>query len=175
MRGCGVWCVLYAVLCVQLKLFKRRVQQNLHVVMCFTPSSDLRNRAKRFPALVSCSSIDWFHAWSREALISVAAQFVSDVTVPSEDLRDSLSHHLCEAHTAVVTASQTFLREFKRYNYATPTSFLEYIQLFKHLLRSKSGDMRREIERLQSGLTTMQRTRNTVDTLKEDLRETMVG
>jgi len=50
-----------------------RVQMNLHVVLCFFPVGDVfRARARRFPALIMVTAIDFFHAWPRAALISVA-------------------------------------------------------------------------------------------------------
>jgi len=44
-----------------------QVRSNLHVVLCFSPVGDLfRQRARKFPALFSCTSIDWFHGWPKE-------------------------------------------------------------------------------------------------------------
>lgn len=41
--------------------FIERVQKNLHVTLCFSPVGDtFRTRARRFPGLVNCTSIDWF-------------------------------------------------------------------------------------------------------------------
>ena len=58
--------------------FIRRVRQNLKVVLCFSPVGEtLRARARMFPAVVNCTSIDWFHDWPFDALMSVSAQ-VSD-------------------------------------------------------------------------------------------------
>lgn len=48
-----------------------QVRKYLHVVLCFSPVGDkFRVRARQFPALVSCTVIDCFHAWPGEALIS---------------------------------------------------------------------------------------------------------
>ena len=41
--------------------FIGKVKENLHVTLCFSPVGDIfRTRARRFPALVSCTVIDWF-------------------------------------------------------------------------------------------------------------------
>ena len=38
-----------------------RVRKNLHMSLCFSPVGDgLWSRARRFPALVNCTTIDWF-------------------------------------------------------------------------------------------------------------------
>ena len=39
----------------------------------------LRIRARKFPAIVNCTSIDWFHEWPEEALVSVSSRFLSEV------------------------------------------------------------------------------------------------
>ena len=57
-----------------------QVRKYLHVVLCFSPVGDkFRIRARQFPALVNCTSFDWFHTWPSEALVSVAARFLVDI------------------------------------------------------------------------------------------------
>lgn len=40
----------------------------------------LRVRSRKFPAVTNCTSIDWFHEWPEEALISVSKRFLSEGT-----------------------------------------------------------------------------------------------
>ncbi len=48
------------------------------MVLCFSPvGSTLRVRARKFPALVNCTNIDWFHEWPEEALVSVSNRFLN--------------------------------------------------------------------------------------------------
>lgn len=52
----------------------------LQVVLCFSPvGATLRVRARKFPSLVNCTAINWFHEWPREALRSVSKRFLSEV------------------------------------------------------------------------------------------------
>ncbi len=47
---------------------REQVRKYLHVVLCFSPVDDrFRIRARQFPALVNCTSFDWFHTWPSEA------------------------------------------------------------------------------------------------------------
>lgn len=49
------------------------------VALCFSPvGNKLRVRSRRFPAIVSCSAIDWFQEWPQEALESVSLRFLRD-------------------------------------------------------------------------------------------------
>merc|ERR1719272_2874629 len=68
--------------------FISRIKKNLHMSLCFSPVGDaMRNRARKFPALINCTVIDWFHAWPEEALLSVAAKFLVDVEMNSDEIR----------------------------------------------------------------------------------------
>jgi dynein heavy chain len=59
--------------------------------LCFSPVGDaFRNRAKKFPALINCTVIDWFHAWPEEALLSVASKFLVDVEMASDEIRTGI-------------------------------------------------------------------------------------
>eukprot|EP00736_Rhodelphis_marinus_P001984 Rmarinus@m.1646 len=57
--------------------FTRKVVQNIHVVLCYSPVGDtFRQAVRTFPVLLSCMTIDWFHPWPLEALESVATRFL---------------------------------------------------------------------------------------------------
>lgn len=66
------------------KFFIDRVRKQLKVVLCFSPvGSTLRVRSRKFPALINCTSINWFHEWPQEALVSVAMRFLEELpTLP---------------------------------------------------------------------------------------------
>lgn len=52
----------------------------LQVILCLSSmGTSLRVRARRFPALVQCTTIDWFHPWTSEALQSVSYQFLQEI------------------------------------------------------------------------------------------------
>jgi dynein heavy chain len=43
--------------------FISRVKKNLHMALCMSPSDTFRSRARKFPAIINCTVIDWFHPW----------------------------------------------------------------------------------------------------------------
>ena len=50
------------------------------MALCFSPvGSKLRVRSRKFPAVVNCTAIDWFHEWPQEALESVSLKFLQEV------------------------------------------------------------------------------------------------
>jgi len=71
--------------------FIGKVKANLHVTLCFSPVGDVfRTRARRFPALVNCTVIDWFQPWPEEALHNVAKQFMKDLDLGEDKIRNSV-------------------------------------------------------------------------------------
>lgn len=62
------------------KFFIDRVRKQLKVVLCFSPvGSTLRVRSRKFPALINCTQINWFHEWPQEALVSVSLRFLEEL------------------------------------------------------------------------------------------------
>ena len=64
------------------------LSKTFQVVLSFSPvGSVLRVRARRFPAIINCTSIDWFHSWPQKALLSVSDRFLQNIP----QLRDAPS------------------------------------------------------------------------------------
>eukprot|EP00741_Cyanophora_paradoxa_P004754 tig00000828_g4612.t1 len=159
-----------------MEAFYDRVRANLHVVLCFSPVGEgLRVRARRFPALVSCTSIDWFQPWPEEALLSVSRRFLAEVNLgASEAVRDAVVRFMPYSFQSVNEASLRYLERERRHNYTTPKSFLELIKLFKSMLEGKRSSLTGSIERLQTGLDKLQKTSSEVAVLEEELKNKMV-
>ncbi|KAK5851425.1 hypothetical protein PBY51_002220 [Eleginops maclovinus] len=152
------------------KFFIDRVRRQLKVALCFSPvGSTLRVRSRRFPALVNCTAIDWFHEWPQEALESVSFKFLQEVENIEPQVKQSVSKFMAFIHMTVNDTSKEYLANERRYNYTTPKSFLEQIQLYDSLLRLKSSELTSRTERLESGLQKLSSTSAQVDDLKAKL------
>ena len=157
-----------------LQFLISRVRTNLHVVLCFSPVGDIfRVRARRFPALIMSTAINFFHPWPRDALISVAFKFLDDVELPAEDIRNSLAVHMAEEHLSVTDRSKKYFETQGRFNYVTPKSFLELINFYKYLLEEKRKSVNYLIDRLDSGLSVIKKTSADVAELQIDLAHRM--
>ncbi|KAI8438868.1 hypothetical protein MSG28_011209 [Choristoneura fumiferana] len=140
------------------------------VVLCFSPvGATLRVRSRKFPALINCTSINWFHEWPQEALVSVAMRFLEELSVLPTSLRDSVSRFMAYVHTSVNTISKAYLANERRYNYTTPKSYLEQINLYAKLVYNKTDELRAKITRLENGLEKLRSTASQVDDLKAKL------
>ena len=152
------------------RYFIDKVRRLLKVVLCFSPvGNTLRVRSRKFPAVINCTSINWFHEWPEEALNDVARRFLADVDLLSGPLQESVSSFMAYVHKSVNDISVIYLQNDKRYNYTTPKSFLEQISLYKRLLNLKHKELQEKIIRLENGLVKLNSTSQQVDDLKDKL------
>lgn len=150
--------------------FLARVRLQLKVVFCFSPvGPTLRGRARKFPAIVNCTAIDWFHAWPQEALVSVSRSFTEDIEGIEPQHKDSIGLFMAHVHTSVREMSACFYQNERRYSYTTPKSFLEQISLFKSLLKKKREEVHQKKEHLSNGIQKLQTTASQVGNLKARL------
>ncbi|GAB1599188.1 dynein beta chain, ciliary [Argonauta hians] len=147
-----------------------KVRRSLKVVLCFSPvGPTLRVRSRKFPAITNCTSIDWFHEWPEEALISVSQRFLEDVELLAPPMREAISKFMAFVHKSVNETSDIYLQNERRYNYTTPKSFLEQIKLYQNLLNKNNSNLQAQIVRLENGLEKLRNTSSQVDDLKAKL------
>lgn len=72
---------------------------------------------------------------------------------------------------SVKEVSASYLQNERRYNYTTPKSFLEQINLYRNLLHKKHAELLQGVDRLENGLRKLESTAEQVDDLKAKLAE----
>uniref|UniRef100_A0A3B4DVC9 Dynein, axonemal, heavy polypeptide 9 like n=1 Tax=Pygocentrus nattereri TaxID=42514 RepID=A0A3B4DVC9_PYGNA len=150
--------------------FIDRIRRQLKVVLCFSPVGfTLRTRARKFPALVNCTSIDWFHPWPQHALQSVSRTFINNISGLELEVKVSISEFISYAHTSVNEVSVKYQQSEKHFNYTTPKSFLEFMKLYGNLLGTKRRELAQKMERLENGLQKLLTTASQVEDLKAKL------
>ena len=122
------------------EFFINRVRALLHICLCMSPVGDkMRNRCRKFPALTSCTTCDWFFNWPQQALISVAERFLSDIPMESPEVKKATGDHMAFVHESVGVAAEEYRASERREVYTTPKSYLELIALYKdELLKNRS-------------------------------------
>ena len=149
--------------------FISEVRKNLHVVLCFSPVGDaFRERLRKFPSLVTCTTIDWFTAWPEDALLNVAQEFLKDVNV-ADNLKAPLAEMCVKMHSGTIALSERYLAEARRHFYVTPTSYLELISSYKDLLKKKQKEIDTKKKRYINGLEKLAATEQSVEAMKEEL------
>jgi dynein heavy chain len=152
--------------------FIRRVKQNLHIVLAFSPIGEaFRDRLRKFPALINCCTIDWFTAWPSDALIAVAERFLATVKFDSDKTRSSIVTICQKFHQDVIALSDDYLQNLKRRNYVTPTSYLELIVAFKQNLDLKRTEVSQAKRRYEIGLDKLAFAADQVNKMQKELED----
>uniref|UniRef100_K3W732 AAA+ ATPase domain-containing protein n=1 Tax=Globisporangium ultimum (strain ATCC 200006 / CBS 805.95 / DAOM BR144) TaxID=431595 RepID=K3W732_GLOUD len=156
-----------------VKFFQAEIRKRLHLCLCFSPvGDDFRSRARKFPALVSCTVIDWFQPWPKEALLSVGREKLKEISdlLGSDDSRTGIENFMPFSFQSVNQCAERFFQVERRYVYTTPKSYLELLQLYKKILRKKVKEYGAAIERLEKGLQKLKETGETVARLEVELK-----
>jgi len=151
--------------------FINEIRKNLHVVLAFSPVGDaFRTRARKFPAIVNCTVIDWFQPWPYEALFSVGKKFMSSVELGNSKIRNVIESFLPYSFTQVNQVANKFRQVERRHVYTTPKSYLELLKLYSTLLDKKRREADSAIDRLANGLTKLRETAAAVTRIEADLK-----
>ncbi|XP_057714813.1 dynein axonemal heavy chain 2 isoform X3 [Corythoichthys intestinalis] len=149
-----------------------RVRSNLHVVLCMSPVGDpFRNRILQYPALVNCTTIDWFCEWPKDALLEVAERYLAGLDLGSEGGKTKVASIFVTTHQSVVTCSEKMKVELKRHNYVTPTNYLELVSGYKKLLAEKRSVLGEQVSKLRNGLFKISDTGEKVAAMTVQLEE----
>ena len=112
-----------------MQFFTDRVKNNLHVILCFSPVGEkFRNRALKFPGLISGCTIDWFQPWPKDALVAVATHFLGDFEFQcSNDTKRQLFKTMAQVQDSVSISCTNYFLKYRRSTHVTPKSFLSFI------------------------------------------------
>ena len=152
--------------------FIQEVKKNLHMSMCFSPvGDDLKTRARKFPAIINCAVIDWFQPWPYDALYKVAKQFLAKAELgENKQIRIGIENYFPYSFGVVNTACNDYFKTDRRFCYTTPKTYLEFLNLFIKNVAASTQQSTDAIERLQSGLTKLKETGETVVVIEAELK-----
>ena len=151
--------------------FLADIRKNLHVVLAFSPvGDDFRTRARKFPALVNCTVIDWFQPWPDDALYRVGQRFMQDMDLGDDIIRQGIERFLPFSFLQVNEEAKRFRVVERRHVYTTPKSYLELLKLYTELLDHKREEADNAITRLGDGLQRLRETSDAVVRIEESLK-----
>ncbi|MEW5299252.1 MAG: hypothetical protein WDW36_002285 [Sanguina aurantia] len=150
--------------------FVQEVRKNMHIVLSFSPVGDaFRERLRKFPSLVNCTTIDWFTAWPTDALTAVAQSFLANLDGIGGEVASQLPELCVVFHQTMHELSARYLSEQRRYYYVTPTSYLELLLSYKGLLGKRQSEVMAVKRRYEVGLERLMSTEASVQGMKETL------
>ncbi|XP_049338447.1 dynein axonemal heavy chain 2 [Astyanax mexicanus] len=150
-----------------------RVRNNLHIVLCMSPVGEpFRNRIRQYPALVNCTTLDWFSEWPQDALLEVAERYLDGLILGNvEKIQTKVARIFVTMHQSVAQFSQRMKLELKRHNYVTPTNYLELVSGYKKLLAEKRAELGEQVSKLRNGLFKIDDTRSKVEAMSVELED----
>ncbi|CAD2219349.1 Dynein heavy chain, N-terminal region 2/Hydrolytic ATP binding site of dynein motor region/AAA domain (dynein-related subfamily)/Dynein heavy chain AAA lid domain/P-loop containing dynein motor region/AAA+ lid domain/P-loop containing dynein motor region D4/Microtubule-binding stalk of dynein motor, putative [Angomonas deanei] len=156
------------------QFFVGRCRERFHMVLCMSPmSGSFRERLRTFPALVNCTTIDWYSAWPQPALLTVAQHILS---ADSEgegkgepDLTAALSELMSFVHQSVQNISEELYVKQHRRNHTTPTSYLAALSLFHAMRSDRQKSLSGSARRYRDGLQKLENVNQTIGTLKKEI------
>ena len=153
--------------------FIDRARRNLHLVVAMSPAHKaFRTRLRQFPALVSCTTIDWFIEWPNDALKEVAVRFLSEMNFDNEDAGrvESIADMFVYMHDTTNKESRTMKETLKRYNYVTPSSYLDLVRGYRVMLQRKREEIAEQRDKLKNGMSKLEETKLAVSRMTQDLK-----
>ncbi|TKS69390.1 Dynein heavy chain 2, axonemal [Collichthys lucidus] len=153
--------------------FTERVRKNLHIVLCMSPVREsFRKRILQYPALVSCTSIDWFGEFSKDAQLEVAEKYLDGLKMDSmEGIQTKAASIFATTHQSVAQVSQRMKLELRQHNYVTLINYLEMVSVYKKLFAEKSCEFGEQVRKLQNGLLKISDTQEKVKVMSIEMEE----
>lgn len=147
-----------------------QVKTHLRIALTFSFVGDgFRDRLRAFPALVNCTTIDWFTAWPEDALQAVAHQYLASQAGISAENMKQLPQLCMKFHRTAQAVATQFLQQEKRHFYVTPTSYLELLLAYRSMLASRQEEVSSLRARYMGGLEKLSTTAASVEQMQTDL------
>ena len=129
-------------------------RDNLHLVLCMSPvNAKFPERARKFPGIISGTTIDWFLPWPAEALVSVSRGILGDFSLEADvSTREALIQHIGAVHGMVVDVCEEYYAATRRRVYQTPKSYLSFLSNYTQLYAQKLAINAKKEQNINRGL-----------------------
>ena len=157
-----------------------QVRIYLHIVLCFSPSSDkFREKYIKFPVLFNNTTIVWLLPWPEDALISVVNGFLKDKSdvlklVATKEQKESLYRHMGNVHININLTCESYLEKMRKYVYVTPKSYLCFINEYIKLYSLNREEVEKKEKTIIQGLEKLKSAEEEIKIKSETLEKKMI-
>lgn len=151
--------------------FIDQVRDNLHLILCMSPMNPkFPVRARKFPGLFSCPTIDWFLPWPADALVALSKAFIQNFHIEcTVEVKENLMTHMGMVHSMVTDVCEEYFAKMRRRVFQTPKSYLSFIQNFTALYSTKLEELNQKESRVNLGLQKLIQGAQDVEDMKKVL------
>lgn len=156
--------------------FIDKVRDNLHLMICMSPmNAKFPVRARKFPGIISCPTIDWFLPWPADALVALSKAFIQNFHVEcTPEVKNGLMTHMGMVHSMVTEVCDEYFVKMRRRVFQTPKSYLSFIQNFTTLYSAKLSELKVKEGRVNLGLQKLIQGAQDVEDMKKVLAEEQI-
>jgi dynein heavy chain len=156
--------------------FIDKVRDNLHVMICMSPMNPkFPVRARKFPGIISCPTIDWFLPWPADALVALSKAFIQNFPIEcTPEVKEGLMIHMGMVHSMVTEVCEEYFVKMRRKVFQTPKSYLSFIQNFTGLYSTKLAELKVKEGRVNLGLQKLIQGAQDVEDMKKVLAEEQI-
>ena len=130
----------------------------------------LGERIRNFPSLVNCCTLDWFNRWPVQALNAVAMKMMEETPFDDEQ-KERIVKATEIFHIESRELSKQFFRETGRWNYVTPTSFLDLMSVFQSLLDKQRNYLYDKKLNYENGIQKLLQQHDEIIVMQQDINE----
>ena len=150
--------------------FAERCVANVRFVFAFSPVGPfLRAQIRACPALVACTTVDWYDPWPVDALRAVARYELGGLEGLEPKVLDAVVDVCVTAHVSATDLSKRYEEATRRVVHVTPTHYLSLLALLQRLLDEKRRQLRDEKGRFDDGLRQLLRSAESVADMQAEL------
>lgn len=158
------------------QFFIDKVRDNLHLMICMSPMNPkFAVRARKFPGIFSCPTIDWFLPWPADALVALSKAFIQNFPIEcTPEVKEGLMIHMGMVHSMVTEICDEYFTKMRRRVFQTPKSYLSFIQNFTSLYQRKLAELKVKEGRVNLGLQKLIQGAKDVEDMKKVLAEEQI-
>jgi len=158
------------------QFFIDKVRDNLHLMICMSPMNPkFPIRARKFPGIIACPTIDWFLPWPADALVALSKAFIQNFYVEcTPEVKEGLMTHMGMVHSMVTEVCDEYFVKMRRRVFQTPKSYLSFIQNFTSMYKMKLEEVNQKEGRVNLGLQKLIQGAQDVEDMKKVLAEEQI-
>nr|XP_045000110.1 dynein axonemal heavy chain 14 [Jaculus jaculus] len=155
-----------------LKFFQKRVFKYLHIFLIMSPSGpNFRQNCRVYPSMIGSCTIDWYEKWPEEALLIIANSYLKEkVNLKNrKNLKGNFAPTCVQIYKSIKDLSTKYFAETGRQYYITPSSYLQFMETFAYMLRSREEEMQMKRNHFYMGLSKILEATALVTDMQEEL------